>query len=150
LISFRKAQTAAVLQSLKAIFEATLTDPKRRILQYFKRMEPPSYDCARYWDWIRPWVDNEVATNTKNQSIPVYRAELELSIQVKSLIEQLEGESNLKEGDVIEYPNQPWPNLQGPCPYIIWEMTGQQDFDTRIRNDVGIGVQILFYECKVS
>lgn len=53
-------------------------------------MDPPTYQYARYWDWIKPWVENEVATNTRNQHIPVYRAELELSINVLSLLESVE------------------------------------------------------------
>jgi len=53
-------------------------------------MDPPTYQYARYWDWIKPWVETEVATNTKNQHIPAYRAELELSINVLSLLEQID------------------------------------------------------------
>jgi hypothetical protein len=67
-----------------------LDDPKGRILGYLQRMDAPTYQYARYWDWIKPWVENEVAVNTKNQHIPVYRAELELSINVLSLLEQIE------------------------------------------------------------
>ena len=50
-------------------------------------MAPPSYQYARYWDWIKPWVQSEVAVNTKNQHIAIYKAELELSINVLSLVE---------------------------------------------------------------
>jgi hypothetical protein len=53
-------------------------------------MEPPTYQYARYWDWIRPWVESEVDANTKNSHIPAYGSELELSVNVLSLIEQVE------------------------------------------------------------
>ena len=53
-------------------------------------MDPPTYQFARYWDWIKPWVLSEVDSNTQNQSIYAYRNELELSINVLSLIEQIE------------------------------------------------------------
>ena len=90
LLSNKRSQTQAVLFSLKSILEAVLQDPQRRILAYLKRMDPPTYQYARYWDWIKPWVENEVAANTKNQNVPAYRAELELSVNVLSLVEQIE------------------------------------------------------------
>jgi hypothetical protein len=24
-------------------------------------MDPPTYQYARYWDWIKPWVESEVS-----------------------------------------------------------------------------------------
>ena len=54
---------------MKTIFEACLDDPNRRIYKYFKSLEAPTYEYARYWDWIRPWIESELATNTKNQHI---------------------------------------------------------------------------------
>lgn len=27
-------------------------------------MDPPMYQHARYWDWIKPWVQAEVKSNT--------------------------------------------------------------------------------------
>lgn len=66
LLSNRRSQSQAVLVSLKSILEAMLEDPKGRILGYLKTMDPPTYQHARYWDWIKPWVENEVATNTRN------------------------------------------------------------------------------------
>ena len=67
-----------------------MQDKERRVLRYLKCMDAPTYQFARYWDWIKPWVDNEVQTNTRNQHIPAYRAELELSINVLSLLEGIE------------------------------------------------------------
>lgn len=91
-------------------------------------MDAPTYQYARYWDWIKPWVENEVQTNRKNQHIKFYRAELELSINVLSLLEEIEhqqanqaGESGpmqAQAGDVIRYPADDG----GPQPYVIWEI----------------------------
>ena len=53
-------------------------------------MDPPTYQFARYWDWIKPWIINEVEVNTRNQNILAYRNELELSINVLSMIEEIE------------------------------------------------------------
>jgi len=75
---------------LKCILEAILDDEQRRILKFLRLMDPPTYQYARYWDWIKPWVESEVETNTKNRHYPAYGAELELSIKVRSLIEQVE------------------------------------------------------------
>ena len=69
-------------------------------------MDPPTYQFARYWDWIKPWVENEVETNTKYQNVVAYRQELEPSINVLSLIEQVEllEPTGHQKGDIIEYP----------------------------------------------
>lgn len=60
LLAARRTQSKAVLYSLKCILEATLADEQRRLLRYLFKMEPPTYQYARYWDWIKPWVENEV------------------------------------------------------------------------------------------
>ena len=133
----RKSQTKLVLCSLKCILEAILDDKWRRILRFLKRMDPPTYQYARYWDWIKPWVEHEVESNTKNRHIPVFGAELELSVNVLSLIEQVEvvergdaedGSQPRQDGDVIQYPQED----QGPKPYIMWEM---QNADIMERKD---------------
>lgn len=92
LLTNKRSQSQAVLSSLKAILEAMLVDKKRRVLQYLQCMDAPTYQFARYWDWIKPWVENEVNMNTKNQHISAYRAELELSINVLSLVEEIENQ----------------------------------------------------------
>ena len=46
--------------------ETCVEDPKRRIVKYFKSLEAPTYEYARYWDWIRPWIESEIETDTKN------------------------------------------------------------------------------------
>jgi len=75
---------------LKTIFEAIFEDKSTKILKYLKCMDPPTYQFARYWDWIKPWIINEVEVNTRNQNIQAYRNELELSINVLSMIEEIE------------------------------------------------------------
>ena len=95
-------------------------------------MDPPTYQYARYWDWIKPWVEHEVESNTKHRNIPVFGAELELSINVLSLIEQVERLERTEaeddgqprqDGDVIQYPR----GDGGPRPYIMWEMQKDDD-----------------------
>jgi hypothetical protein len=51
---------------LKTIFEAIFEDKSIKILKYLKCMDPPTYQFARYWDWIKPWIINEVEVNTRN------------------------------------------------------------------------------------
>lgn len=108
--------------------EAVLADRHKRVLRYLQNMDAPTYQYARYWDWIKPWVENEVQTNRKNQHIKFYRAELELSINVLSLIEEIEhqqaesggnsGPIQAQAGDVIRYAADDG----GPQPYVIWEI----------------------------
>lgn len=132
LLTNRRSQSQAVLFSLKSILEAILEDPKKVILNYLQTMDPPTYQYARYWDWIKPWVSSEVDSNKKNQHIAVFRAELELSINVLSLIEQVESEQRQSmegggppQGDIICYPV----NDGGPKAYLIWEMVSQETVD---------------------
>lgn len=119
-------------------------------------MDPPTYQFARYWDWIKPWVLSEVESNTRNQNMYSYRNELELSINVLSLIEQIEllnqppnlekSLTEINQNTIIEYPE----NDNGPKPYLIWEISGdslynkQQDVTNRIT------VQINEIACSVS
>jgi len=56
----RRTQTKAVLLSLSYILEAASEDPSDRIINYLRLMDPPTYQFARYWDWIKPWIDSEV------------------------------------------------------------------------------------------
>lgn len=150
LLSNRRSQSQAVLVSLKSILEAILEDTQGRILGYLKTMDPPTYQYARYWDWIKPWVDNEVATNTRNQHIPVYRAELELSINVLSLVEQVERSfapsseggpptEAHKAGDLIQYPDSD----DGPKPYVIWDLVGQETADQQESQTEPVAVGVL-------
>lgn len=157
LLSNRRSQSQAVLASLRSILEAILEDSKGRILGYLKTMDPPTYQYARYWDWIKPWVENEVATNTRNQHIPVYRAELELSINVLSLIEQVErtfapfqeggapAEAR-KTGDLIQYPDSDG----GPKPSIIWDLVAQETVDQQESPTEPVAVGVLMAQCNVS
>ena len=55
-------------------------------------MDPPTYQYARYWDWIRPWVESEYKTASERSHIPVYRSELEISVPVLSQLEQIDKE----------------------------------------------------------
>jgi len=66
LLANRRSQSQGVLSSLKAILEATLADKQKRVLRYLKCMDAPTYQYARYWDWIKPWVESEVQANTTN------------------------------------------------------------------------------------
>lgn len=93
------------------------------------------YCYARYWDWIKPWVQSEVKSNSAHQYGPAFRADLELSLQVLSLIEKLEAhdkerlgidEKTLEEQvTVIEYPE----NDGGPKPYLIWDLQSSEKID---------------------
>lgn len=90
LLSNRRYQSKAVLYSLKSILETVIEEGQWQILTYFKTMDAPMYCYARYWDWIKPWVQSEVKSNSAHQYGPAFRADLELSLQVLSLIEKLE------------------------------------------------------------
>ena len=151
LLSNRRSQSQAVLASLKAILEAVLEDPSGRILGYLQKMDPPTYQFARYWDWIKPWVENEVRQNSQNQHIPAYRAELELSINVLSLVEQIErgavATHASDHGGFIEYPL----GDGGPKPYLIWELLGQETLDRKqVPGHRYVEVQFLLGRCSVS
>ena len=37
------------------------------MLRYLFTMDPPTYQHARFWDWVKPWVENEVESNRKYQ-----------------------------------------------------------------------------------
>lgn len=67
LLSNRRSQSKAVLYSLKSILETILDENQWYILHYLKTIDPPMYQYARYWDWIKPWVQNEVKNNTAHQ-----------------------------------------------------------------------------------
>lgn len=41
-------------------------DPSRTILRYLVSCEPPSYSCARYWDWIEPHLVRHIQHCTDN------------------------------------------------------------------------------------
>lgn len=118
-------------------------------------MEPPTYQYARYWDWIKPWVEQEVDANTKHRHIAAYGAELELSINVLSLIEQVERleESELEEkarsrlaGDVIQYPLADG----GPRPYIMWEMQRSDALERKEDQQADLAVVVHQISCSVS
>ena len=66
LINNKRSQSKAVLYSLKCIFECIIDYDHHELLHYLRTMDPPSYQYARYWDWIKIWVANEVDSNTKN------------------------------------------------------------------------------------
>jgi hypothetical protein len=129
LLSARRTQSKAVLLSLKCILEAVIADDKNRLLRYLCNMDPPTYQYARYWDWIKPWVEGEVSQNKKFAHMQAFRAELEPSIDVLSLIELIEGSlldgENVgpkpveQQGDPIEYPYE---KDGGPMPYILWDI----------------------------
>jgi len=119
-----------VLLSLKCILEAVLGDDKKRLLKYLCTMDPPTYQYARYWDWIKPWVESEVVQNKKFAHMQgPFRAELEPSIDVLNLIELVEkklidreaiGPKHVQQpGDLIEYPYE---KDGGPHPYVLWDI----------------------------
>jgi hypothetical protein len=155
LLSNKRSQTVAVLSSLKYILEAILDDKSNRILGYLQNMDPHSYQFARYWDWIKPWVANEVEQNTRNQHIPAYRAELELSVNVLSLVEKVEADHHERSGshhvqqqsgDIIQYPE----NDGGPKPYIIWEIEKEEVIDREERHRDKVAVYLTESLCNVS
>ena len=164
LISNRRPQTKAVLFSLKCILECAIDDKQRRILRYLQTMDPPTFQFARYWDWIKPWVESEVEANTRNQHIPAYAAELELSINVLSLIEQVNNlekqdtENNAEDGgqprqygpqqngDIIQYPLDDG----GPKPYIMWEIQQYDTIDRKDDHEAKCGVYIHRVKCGTS
>lgn len=124
IIANKNTQSRAVLQFLQTIFTAIIEDKAYHILYYLCMTEPPTYQYARYWDSIKPWVASEVDVNRRNAHTQAYWNELELSVNVQSQIEQIEKLTDLpfqlpriSEG-VIEYPD----NDGGQKPYIMWEM----------------------------
>ena len=115
-------------------------------------MDPPSYMYARYWDWIKPWVESEVEANTRNSNIPAYAAELELSINVFSMIEQVDREEKEagnyihQKGEVIEYPEEDG----GPRPYVMWELKQAEIFQKKEDEQNGLCVLLNKAICSVS
>jgi len=156
LLSNRRSQSKAVLYSLQSILEAILEEGQWQILHYLKTMDPPMYQYARYWDWIKPWVQSEVKSNTDRQHIPTYRSELELSINVLSLIEQIErtereraGLEPKQEGEnvtVIEYPE----NDGGPKPYLMWDIQASERGEAQTDQQNKLSVAVHQVTCTVS
>lgn len=138
LLSNRKNQSKAVLYSLKSILETVLDENQWQILDYLRTMDPPMYQHARYWDWVKPWVQAEVKSNTAHQYSPAFRADLELSLQVLSLIEKTEAQDRERQGlqpqtqeenaTVIEYPE----NDGGPKPYLLWDLQSSERLETKV------------------
>jgi hypothetical protein len=56
IFNYRRRQTYPVVECLHSIISAAAMDPKRRIIDYLKSMDPPTYNCQKYFDWIIPYV----------------------------------------------------------------------------------------------
>lgn len=141
-----------MLFSLQAILNCALADKQLRLVKFMKEMDTFCYQYARYWDWVKPWVASEVDANTRNQSHPAYRNELELSINVLSLIEEVEKtysqvypDSTLDNG-VITYPE----NDKGPQPYLIWEIENYDCVDRKEDPIYKVSVVVMKLVCSVS
>ena len=137
IIANKNTQSRAVLQFLQTIFTAIIEDKAYHVLEYMAKTEPPTYQYARYWDSLRPWVASEVDVNRRNASVQAYWNELELSVNVLSQIEQIEKLTDLPfalpqvaEG-VIEYPE----NDGGQKPYIMWEIKGAEVLPERYEHE---------------
>lgn len=118
-------------------------------------MDPPTYQYARYWDWIKPWVENEVQQNRKYQKLQAYQNALGPSIDVLSLIEEVERcpeyqtygpRPSTQPGDIIQYPE----SNEGAKPYIMWDITNAEVFDSRQDESGTVEVFVNIITCDIS
>jgi hypothetical protein len=118
-------------------------------------MDPPTYQHARFWDWVKPWVENEVESNRKYQMGQSQKAALELSIDVLSLVEAVERTQGgaasgpipgRQPGDVISYLE----NDGGPKPYVMWDIRSADILDRKSDESGKIEVFLNLLTCHVS
>lgn len=123
LYKFRKSGfSELVLVLLDHLLEAALIN-ESPILAYLLNNQGPSYTCRRYWDWIEPFILNNIQECYNNASAANNGQSAELNFRILDHIQKLK-ESHAK---TIE-------EIKGPEPYLHWDIIDTKEIQTQINS----------------
>lgn len=80
------------MDALIELLNACVADPTRCIFQYIFAMEPPTYLQARYLDWVKPYIQDQIDYNLRNHTA---QFELDNAIKANQLFTKLISEANI-------------------------------------------------------
>lgn len=80
LFQYRRRWPRYTLDSMVALFQACLMDESRWLYHYLYQMDPPTYCQARYLDWIKPYLGEQIEDFCRNANISSYKTDLSLAL----------------------------------------------------------------------
>lgn len=85
LYSQRNKWPKFVMGALHALLQTCILDQPRGIFQYIHSLEPPTYIQARYLDWVRPFIGEQIDFNLRNQNLSGYQTDLTNALQCNQI-----------------------------------------------------------------
>lgn len=72
LFQYRNKWPKFVLEGVLGLLQACSLDGTGVIFYYVYTMDPPTYQYARYLDWVKPFILDQIEHNLRNSSIQAY------------------------------------------------------------------------------
>jgi len=87
MFAYRNRYQKYMLYTIQAFLETLVADKSRRLIWYFHSLPAPTYEYARYPDWMRPWLQDQIERNTRLSQIGQTKKEIEIGISCISFLE---------------------------------------------------------------